>query len=337
MKENIYSGKRERVSRFYNTLKAYVGDNRIFKGGDVLYVSTKNNDLFDVIIFADGIHNFCELYRAKQEEKYLPVSKAANLAAFAGEDIRVQSDDVVDAFTADIPYFKNIIVNDAEVSKTITMKAAERITLDGVVLSGGKDGVNGKLTYAAKELELKNISAKENATLYNAFEGYQKTDDPNYSGIKKVVADNLDIDCPSLTHNIINVYTPANGAEIIVKNSKFNLTVDKTNPLRLANYLNAENVHVTFENVEWNYENGLTQNDWGWAGLVIFQPAASDVALNGDISKIATWKFTFKNCKYNGVKVTENNFGEHNQVLYFYNIGNSNKVSEPVGAEIIFE
>ena len=248
----------------------------------------------------------------------------------------VLSGEAVNGYNS-VYYFKNIAINDTEVNKTIALKASERITLDGITLAGGKDGVNGKITFAAKELILKNITAKENATLYNAFEGYQSVSDPDYKGIKKVVAENLDIDCPSLSHNIINVYTPADGAEIVVKNSKFNLTVDNTNPLRLANYLNSKNVNVTFENCDWNYENGLTFNDWNWAGLVIYQPAMNDIATGGDLSKIATWTFKFKNCRYNGVKVTDNNFGEHNQVLYFYNVNHSGVVSEPIGMNIIFE
>lgn len=234
-------------------------------------------------------------------------------------------------------YFKDIAIQDAEINKTITLKATEKITLDGITLAGGKDSSNGKITYASKELELKNINAKENATLYNAFEGYQSTNDPDYSGVRRVVAENLNIDCPSLTHNIINVYTPADGAEIIVRNSKFNLTVDSSNPLRLANYLNAENVNITFENCDWTYENGLTFNDWGLAGLAIYQPAAGDLALNGDLSKIATWRFIIRNCRYNGEKVTANNFGQHNQVLYFYNVNKSGVVSAPEGVTTVFE
>lgn len=233
-------------------------------------------------------------------------------------------------------YFKAIAIQDAEIGKTITLKATEKITLDGISISGGKDASNGKVIYAAEELVLKNITAKANSTLYNAFEGYQSTTDPKYKGVKRITAENLNIDCPSLTHNIINVYTPAEGAEIIIKNSKFNLTVDNSNVLRLANYLNAENVKVVFENVDWTYENGVSFNDWSWAGLAIYQPSAGDSALSGDLSKISTWEFVFKNCRYNGVKVTENNFGQHNQVLYFYNVNKTGKVSEPVG-KITFE
>ena len=268
---------------------------------------------------------------------YEVISEVSDIPSVGTKDKSIiLSGDAVNGYNS-VYFFKNIAVENAEVSKTIALKATNKITIDGIKLAGGKDGVNGKITFAAKELELKNITAKENTTLYNAFEGYQSTTDPNYKGIQRVLAENLDIDCPSITHNIINVYTPADNAEIIVRNSKFNLTVDNTNPLRLANYLNAENVTITFENCDWNYENGLSFNDWNWAGLAIYQPAMADIALNGDMSKIATWKFKIKNCRYNGVKVTENSFGQHNQVVYFYNVNRSNAVTEPVGVTIEFE
>ena len=298
------------------------------------YPMAKDFDVFGIILG-------CDVEEPDPYAGYSPIADITSLpTGDAARAASVSVGQVVNEMTAD-QYYKNVLVSDAEVDHTIALKALDKVILDNVTIAGGKDGANGKITFAASELQLKNISAQENATLYNAFEGYQRTNDPDYTGIKRVEADNLNIDCPSLTHNVINVYTPADDAKIIVKNSKFNLTVDNTNPLRLANYLNAENVTVTFENVEWNYENGLTHNDWGWAGLVIFQPASSDVALHGDFSKIATWKFVFKNCKYNGVKVTANNFGEHNQVFYMYNLNNSNRVADPQvaveGITLVFE
>ena len=339
MKKVFFYGQKERVNRIYDNLKNFVGKNEVHNPGDVLCVSTKNNGFFDTFIIADGIHTFCELLDSKEQEAYIDVINPADLPYCGGKDVTVKTDAAIDAFTNELPYFKNIVASDVEVAKNIVMKATEKITLDGIMLSGGTEGVNGKLTFAAKELSLKNITAKENATLYNAFEGYQALNDENYKGIEKVTAEKLDIDCPSLTHNIINVYTPADGAKILVKDSQFNLTVDNSNILRLANYMNSENVEVVFENIDWTYENSLTQQAWGYAGLVIYQPASQDVALGGDLSKIKTWSFRFKNCRYNGEKITANNFGEHSQAFYLYNIGGNSAVAEPVaaGLNVIFE
>ena len=246
---------------------------------------------------------------------------------------------VINEYGNDKPYFRNILVSKAEVDNTATLKALDGITLDGISLAGGKDSSNGKIIFASRYLNLRNIIAKENTTLYNAFEGYQRLNDADYMGIEKITAEKMNIDCPSITHNIINVYTPADGAKIVVKNSKFNLTVDNSNVLRLANYTNAEDVTVTFENCEWTYENGLSHNDWRWAGLAIYQPASADIALGGDLTKLRTWTFNFINCKYNGQKVTGNNFGGHNQVFYLYNVGNTGAVTDPLanGLTLNFE
>ena len=318
-----------------------------FHKGDVLTVS-------DVIGFANemqisGKLNIQTLSVEEPDNKviidipkaYEAVSNVSELPSGAeAREASISIGEVINDFASN-DYFENILVSDAQVEKTVTLKSLDKVVLDNISIAGGKDNLNGKITYAAKELRLSNISAIDGATLYNAFEGYQKTDDPDYKGLKKLIAENLNINCPSLTHNIINVYTPASGAEIIIKDSKFNLTVDNSNILRLANYLNAENVKVTFENCDWTYENGLSFKDWNWAGLVIYQPAGADVALNGDLSKLASWSFKFKNCRYNGIKVTENNFGEHNQVFYLYNVGNTKKVENPVekiaGIDITFE
>ena len=291
------------------------------------YFFKEDFDMKDIILTSD-------LDETDPYQDYKVITDQSEIADKAGKDVIIPAEVVNDVATS--PYFRNALVENAEVDKTITLRATGKITLDNVTIAGEKGATNGKITYASTELDLKNITAKENATLYNAFEGAQATD-ANYHGLKKLVAENLNILCPSLKHNIINVYTPADGAEIIVKDSKFDLTVDNTNPLRMANYLNAENVTITFENCEWTYENGLTFNDWSWAGLVIYQPSSADIAMSGDLSKIATWTFKFKNCRYNGVKVTENNFGGHNQVVYFYNVGNTGQVSEPVGMNIVFE
>ena len=115
--------------------------------------------------------------------------------------------------------------------------------------------------------------------------------------------------------------------------------MDNSNILRVSNYGNVTGVTVNFENIEWTYENGLTFDDWRWAGLVIYQPASTDTGLSSDLTAMKTWKFNFNNCKYNGVKVTANNFGEHSQVFYMYNVGNDRSIIDPVenGFVITFE
>jgi hypothetical protein len=109
----------------------------------------------------------------------------------------------------------------------------------------------------------------------------------------------------------------------------------------LSNLSNAQNVTVEFENIDWTYENtpNIASADWGWAGLIIYQPFSTDAGAAGDLTAMQTWNFKFKNCRYNGVKVTENNFGEHNQVFYLYNVGNTRAITDPVanGLALNFE
>ena len=245
-------------------------------------------------------------------------------------EILINNSAIINGIGDSAEYFKSIKVTGVDINSTVTIKTLDKIILDNITVSGEKGVRNGKITFATNSLELKNISVSKDSTIYNAFEGYQSLNDLNYTGIKQVTVKNMHIDCPSITHNIVNIYTPGEGCEILFKDCTFNLDVNNSNIIRLANYMNSSNVHVTFENVEWNYEEAANeQSDWKWAGLVIYQPASADTVLSGDTSKLATWTFTFKDCKYNGQIVTANNFGQHNQVVYLYNVGSSKAVSDP--------
>ena len=265
---------------------------------------------------------------------------AAGVAAItdpANANVILTSPEAMNALTTGVTY-KELTLAGGEIDNTVTLAATDKITVDGLNISGDQGTINGKITFKTPDLEIKNVSIENGSTVYNAFEGYQRVDDPTYTGLTNLVVSDMYVDNPSLSHNVINVYTPANNATITIKNSEFNLCVDNSNVLRLANYLNSENVNIVFENVKWTYENA-PGNDWGWAGLVIFQPASADVALHSDLSKLTTWTFTFRNCEYNGEKVTANNFGEHNQVFYLYNVGGTKAITDPVtsGLQLSFE
>ena len=189
----------------------------------------------------------------------------------------------------------------------------------------------GDDTANAMIVDIKNVTVDKDTetTVYNMFEGAQSTNE-NYDGLRELNANKINIGNPSLTHNVINVYTPADDAVITIKDSKFNLNANNSNVIRLANYLNAKNVVVNFENIEWTYEEGTPEGaDWGYAGLALYQPSNNDHALNGDYTEISTWTINVKNCKYNGVKVTANNMGEHNQVVYAYGVNKQNTVIDP--------
>lgn len=248
-------------------------------------------------------------------------------------DVFIDGDGALNALTTP-KTFKSIEVNDANANNQVYLYATEGIVVDGMEVTGDKGSTNGKILYSAPSIDIKNLSIANGSTAYNVFEG-----DQTNQNLEELNAQFITVDNPSLTHNVFNVYKPKDDCVINISDSKFNLTVDNSNILRLANTANATGVTVTFENVEWTYENSLTTNDWRWAGLVIYQPYGTDKGLASDLSAMETWTFKFKNCKYNGVKVTENNFGEHNQVFYIYNMGNDGSIKDAVaeGLNVTFE
>lgn len=237
-------------------------------------------------------------------------------------DVFINGDSALNALTTN-KTFKNIEISNVDANNQIYLYATDNIVVDGMEVTGDKGSTNGYVLYSAKDIEISNLSIANGSTAYNVFEG-----DQTNQNLKVLNASNVMVDNPSLTHNVFNVYKPQNDAVINIKDSRFNLTVDNSNVLRISNTSNATGVTVNFENIEWNYENGLSFNDWSWAGLIIYQPYSTDSGLSGDLTAMKTWKFNFKNCKYNGVKVNANNFGQHNQVFYLYCVGTSGSVKD---------
>lgn len=248
-------------------------------------------------------------------------------------DVFINGDGALNALT-DKKTFKNIEVSDVDANQQIYLYANESINVDGMEVTGTKGSTNGYVNYSAPKINITNLSIANGSTAYNIFEG-----DQTNQNLESLNAQYVTVDNPSLEHNVFNVYKPKDGCVINISDSKFNLTVDNSNILRVSNYANATNVTVNFENIDWTYENGLTKNGWHWAGLVIYQPAGGDAGLSGNLDAMKTWTFNFKNCKYNGVKVTANNFGEHNQVFYMYNVGGTKAITDPVvnGLKLNFE
>jgi hypothetical protein len=237
-------------------------------------------------------------------------------------DVFINGDAALNALAAK-KTFKNIEVSNVDANNQIYLYATDNIVVDGMEVTGDKGSTNGYVLYSAKDIEISNLSIANGSTAYNIFEG-----DQTNQNLEVLNASNVTVDNPSLTHNVFNVYKPQNNAVISIKDSKFNLTVDNSNVLRISNTANATGVTVNFENIEWTYENGLSFNDWRWAGLIIYQPYSTDSGLSGDLTAMKTWKFNFKNCKYNGVKVNANNFGQHNQVFYLYCVGTSGSIKD---------
>ena len=222
--------------------------------------------------------------------------------------------------------FKNLEVSGVEAASQVSLAANESIELDNVDVTGNKGSSNAFIALSSPSIEVSNATVADGAKPYNVFEQVGTT------AIDEFNANNINVDDVSLKHNVFNIYRANNDAVINISDGNFNMDVNNSNVIRLANYTNATGVTVNFENINWSYEDTPNKEsaDWDWAGIIIYQPAGADVALSGDLSKLQTWTFNFKNCKYNGKAVTANNSGEHNQVFYLYNIGGSGTVSDPV-------
>ena len=222
--------------------------------------------------------------------------------------------------------FKNLEVSGVEAASQVSLAANESIELDNVDVTGNKGSSNAFIALSSPSIEVSNATVADGAKPYNVFEQVGTT------AIDEFNANNINVDDVSLKHNVFNIYRANNDAVINISDGNFNMDVNNSNVIRLANYTNATGVTVNFENINWSYEDTPNKEsaDWDWAGIIIYQPAGADVALSGDLSKLQTWTFNFKNCKYNGKAVTANNSGEHNQVFYLYNVGNDGSIKDPV-------
>ena len=290
-----------------------------------------------ITVDADGIKFASTLDCGFFDSNTVVAANAADIAAIAepqNTDVFVNSDDAFAALSNKT--FQSIEASNVEAASQVSLAANDAIVLDDVDVTGDKGSSNAFVLLNSPAVEVSNITVEDGAKPYNVFE-------QTGSGKKldSFSASNIKVDDISLKHNVFNIYNVEDDAVINISDGKFNLDVNNSNILRLANYTNATGVTVNFENVEWTYENtpNVESADFGWAGLIIYQPASSDVALSGDLSKVQTWTFNFKNCKYNGVKVTTNNFGEHNQVFYLYNVGGGGNITDPTanGITLNFE
>jgi len=254
-------------------------------------------------------------------------------------EITVCSPEAVNALKTN-KEFKSVNLIGAEVGNDdmIYTTATDDVNVNGVTVSGEKGSKHGKINFATSNINISNVNIEPGCTVYNVFEGSQDKDAGH--SIDTFIATNVVVNDTDLKHNVFNIYQFNNDAEVLIKDCSFNLDVVNSNILRISNITNARNVTITFENVDWTYENkAYTDADKAWAGLMIYQPYGSDAAFSGDTSNMQTWTLHFKNCRYNGELVTQNNFGLINQLAYQYNVNNNGICQAPAvfGDNIIIE
>ena len=244
-------------------------------------------------------------------------------------EITVCTPDAVNALKTN-KEFKSVSLIGAEVGNddVIYTTAVDNVVVNGVTVSGTKGSNNGKIHFATNEINISNVNIEPGCTVYNVFEGSQDKDAGH--SIDTFIATNVVVNDTDLKHNVFNIYQFNNDAEVLIKDSSFNLDVANSNILRVSNITNAQNVTITFENVDWTYENkAYTDADKVWAGLMIYQPYGSDAAFSGDTRNMRTWTVRIKNCRYNGETITENLVGDIKQAVYQYNLNNSGTCEAP--------
>lgn len=95
-----YNGQIQSVRRRYDSLKNFVGRNEVYKAGDILCVSTKNNDVYDLFLDADGTKTFIQLY---QDHKNGGGSGSGNVPVAPNSDGHVNTFDEIVALLNGLP------------------------------------------------------------------------------------------------------------------------------------------------------------------------------------------------------------------------------------------
>lgn len=280
---------------------------------------------------ASTVHDLVVRLNKLEAQNSVLIEKSTDSA----DDITSMSDN--DALNADIVVATNEAIEALSTPKTfnsisiaggelgsdavINLLATNSVDVNGMTVSGTKGDGNGKIVYGTNDITISNLNIEPGCTVYNVFEGVQDGTADNL--VENFTATNVTVDDIDLTHNVFNIYQVADGANIVVKDSSFNLNVANSNVMRVSNITNAKNVNITFENVDWTYENKPYEDgDVAYAGLLIYQPFGNDVALTGDTSNTKTWTVTFRDCRYNGELIDNNNFGTIKQAAYQYKVNN---------------
>ncbi|MCQ2596831.1 MAG: fibronectin type III domain-containing protein [Treponema sp.] len=216
------------------------------------------------------------------------------------------------------------LYNSSEVSEVVKISGSTATVKDIVIKTPKKDSSNGAVLLNAQNIEIDNvlITGAEASPAYNIFEQPCST---SAEKIKTVNVSNLDIDGTNITHNFLNFYNLDDNATITVKDSTFDIKADN-NILRLSNLSNAKNVTVTFENIEWKYDETNAENG-EWASIILYQSLAKTLdGLKAEIEALNTWNFNFVNCRYNGELVTSNseNLNSFRKLLILY-VNNGSK------------
>lgn len=168
--------------------------------------------------------------------------------------------------------------------------------------TAGKIGKNATVMFNTKDLKIEGLDARE-VQCYNLIEQNYNT---TCEELKKVEISGLKTGT-GIGHNVLSFYNLANGAEIVIRDSEFNLNAN-SNIIRFDNLSEAKDVSVKFLNCSWTYE-GFEYNEGSleWMSMVLLQPGKSEQQGKPTMGRDNGWKITLNGCSYNGEKVWKAN------------------------------
>lgn len=212
-------------------------------------------------------------------------------------------------------YSYNIVQESIDTNKnqeTIIEKSENEYNVNNASIETSKIGnTHAAILFDDENIDSLNINnvyvkTKEGSTTYNVFE---QACSSSVAKLKNLNVNNLTIDGTNITHNFLNFYNIDDNATLSISNSTFDIKMDNE-ILRLANISKTKNVTVIFDNIDWKYDETYNQKDLcDWCAIVLYQSAlggTNRIEMKEEIDCLKTWNFIFKNCRYNGVKVTSN-------------------------------
>ena len=126
-----YNGKIQSVRRRYDSLKNFIARNEVHMAGDVLCVSTKNNDTYDLFLDADGVSTFLQLYAKRNSGG----SSHGNVPVGGNSDGQINTFDEIVALLQGLPEGSNLKTILDNIN-TDGMSEEEKQALDDLVNGG---------------------------------------------------------------------------------------------------------------------------------------------------------------------------------------------------------
>lgn len=80
MERENFNGRVVPVKRRFGTLRSFVGWNEIHPCGDILCISLRNNDKYDLFLMADGVSKFIDLLRKYRNGEIMPAGQSSSVS-----------------------------------------------------------------------------------------------------------------------------------------------------------------------------------------------------------------------------------------------------------------